>query len=156
VFVNSYGRLGIQVSSARFKRDIRDMGEASGRLMKLRPVTFRYKEDPAGTRQYGLIAEEVERVYPELVTRGDDGKVEGVRYDLLPALLLNEMKRQDRQDRQKDAQIAALQQQVVAEQKQIGALQTATARIDRLTARLNALEEQARTAKPERLVSAMR
>jgi hypothetical protein len=86
VVVNGNGRLGIQASSARFKRDIHDMGEASERLMKLRPVTFRYKEDPAGTVQYGLVAEEVAQVYPELVSYGEDGKPLSVSYHLLPAM----------------------------------------------------------------------
>jgi hypothetical protein len=149
VVVNGNGRLGIQASSARFKRDIHDMGEASERLMKLRPVTFRYKEDPAATLQYGLVAEEVARVYPELVTYGADGKVETVAYHLLPAMLLNEMQRQVRENQRKDAQIVALQ-------KQIESLQKKTARIDMLTARLNALEDQARTARPERLAAATR
>ena len=131
--------------------------------MKLRPVTFRYKENPTGALQYGLIAEEVARVYPELVTYGADGKVQAVAYHLLPAMLLNEMQKQVRERQQKDARIAALQRQVVAQQKQmveqqrqISALQKETARIDTLTARLNALHEQARTARPERLVAAMR
>jgi hypothetical protein len=62
VVVNINGRLGIQASSARFKRDIRDMGDASAGLLRLRPVSFRYKQDPNRTLQYGLIAEEVERV----------------------------------------------------------------------------------------------
>ena len=155
VLVNANGRLGIQVSSARFKRDIRDMGEASDRLMKLRPVTFRYKDDPAGTLQYGLIAEEVARVYPELVTYGADGKVESVAYHLFPAMLLNQMQKQIRENQRKDARIAALQQQLVAQQRQINTLQKETARVDRLTARLSALEQQqAKTARPERLVVA--
>jgi Chaperone of endosialidase len=98
VLVNAFGRLGIQTSSARFKRDIRDMDDASGGLMKLRPVTFRYNEDPAGTLQYGLIAEEVARVYPELVTYADDGKPQSVAYQMLPAMLLNEMQKQIREN----------------------------------------------------------
>ena len=64
VIVNGNGRLGIQASSVRHKRDIRDMGDASAGLLRLRPVSFRYKQDPRGTLQYGLIAEEVERRYP--------------------------------------------------------------------------------------------
>lgn len=59
--VSSTGRLGIVMSSARFKRDIHDMGRTSSGLMKLRPVTFRYKNDPEGSQQYGLIAEKVAR-----------------------------------------------------------------------------------------------
>jgi Chaperone of endosialidase len=66
VVVNTNGRLGIQASSARYKHDIRDMGDASDKLMKLRPVSFRYKSDPEGTLQYGLVAEEVARVYRSL------------------------------------------------------------------------------------------
>jgi len=74
VVVNSVGRLGIVMSSARFKRDIQDMGTRSDGLLRLRPVTFRYKNDPTGALQYGLVAEEVAKVYPELVSYGPDGK----------------------------------------------------------------------------------
>jgi hypothetical protein len=177
VVVNINGRLGFLGSSARYKRDIRDMGEASDRLMKLRPVTFRYKEDPSGTLQYGLVAEEVARVYPELVTYGDDGKAQAVAYHMLPAMLLNEIQKQIRENQRKteqigrltarvaeaeagaerkDFQIAALQQQLVAHQRQINALQKETARISSLAARLSAIEEQARATRPERLVATMR
>jgi hypothetical protein len=67
VTVDGNRQLGVLPSSARYKRDIHDMGGASAGLMKLRPVSFRYKDDPSGTLQYGLVAEEVARVYPELV-----------------------------------------------------------------------------------------
>ncbi len=146
VLIDSSGHLGVQVSSARYKRDIHDMGNASNGLLKLRPVTFRYKQDPAGSLQYGLIAEDVARVYPELVTRTDDGKVEGVRYDLLPALLVNEVQMLAKETKQKDAQIADLR-------KQIDALKKKNAQIDTLAQRMNALERQARLAKPERLAA---
>jgi hypothetical protein len=75
VVVNSSGRLGIVMSSARYKHDIRNMGGASIKLMELRPVTFRYNSDPTGTLQYGLVAEEVAKVYPELVVYGSKGQV---------------------------------------------------------------------------------
>jgi hypothetical protein len=94
VEVSSTGQLGIVMSSARYKRDIRDMGAGSGALLKLRPVTFRYKDDPAGTLQYGLVAEEVAKIYPELVAYGPDGKVMTVRYSMLSAMLLNELQKQ--------------------------------------------------------------
>ena len=94
VLINSAGELGTLVSSARYKRDIQDMGERSQKLLQLRPVTFRYKQDAQGQRQYGLIAEEVAKVYPELVVPGADGKVEGVQYHELIPMLLNEMQRQ--------------------------------------------------------------
>lgn len=79
VVVNSSGKLGVVLSSARYKHDITDVGARSDGLMKLRPVTFRYNNDPAGTLQYGLVAEEVAKVYPELVVYGPDGKPMTVR-----------------------------------------------------------------------------
>ena len=96
VVVSSSGQLGVVLSSTRYKRNIRDMGDASGGLMNLRPVTFRYKYDRSGTLQYGLVAEEVRRVYPDLVTYGPDGKVQSVRYLQLSAMLLNELQKQKR------------------------------------------------------------
>src|SRR5262249_35621556 len=69
VYINAAGQLGVQPSSARYKSDIAPMGTHSRGLFQLRPVLFRYKQDPQGERQYGLIAEEVAKVYPELVTR---------------------------------------------------------------------------------------
>jgi hypothetical protein len=103
VVVNSSGRLGVgPPSSARFKRDVHDMGEASSKLLKLRPVTFRYKEHPQAIRQYGLVAEEVAKV-PELVAYGPDGKALTMRYSTLSAMLLNELPKQTRKlDQQND------------------------------------------------------
>jgi len=97
VFINSSGQLGLLASSARYKRDIRAMGEQSQGLYHLRPVTFRYKQDAQGQQQFGLIAEEVAKVYPELVTRGTDGKVESVQYHQLIPMLLNEVQRQQQE-----------------------------------------------------------
>ena len=97
VLVSSTGQLGILASSARYKRDISAMGRRSRGLFALRPVTFRYKQDRQRIRQYGLIAEEVAKVYPELVTRRSDGTVESVQYHELIAMLLNELQRQQRE-----------------------------------------------------------
>ncbi len=83
------------MSWARYKHDIRDMGDKSTALLKLRPVSFRYNNDPAGTLQYGLVAEEVAKIYPELVVYGPDGKVMTVRYSMLSAMLLNELQKQN-------------------------------------------------------------
>lgn len=97
VVVNSNGQLGVQSSSIRFKEDVHDIAESSDALMQLRPVQFRYKQtDAEGKKplQYGLIAEEVAKVYPELVVRGPDGQVNAVQYQELPALLLNELQKQ--------------------------------------------------------------
>lgn len=80
----------VLASSERFKTDVRTMGATSSeKLMKLHPVTFKLKSDPSARTQYGLIAEEVAQVYPELVIRGADGRIDGVRYEELAPMLLN-------------------------------------------------------------------
>jgi len=99
VFVNGNGQLGTATSSRRVKEDIREISEESDGLMRLRPVAFRYKPqiDPTGLAQYGLIAEEVAGVYPDLVVYDRDGRPETVRYHLVNALLLNEVQKQHRE-----------------------------------------------------------
>ncbi len=109
VMISSAGRLGLVVSSARYKKDISDMGNSTDALMKLRPVTFRYKSDQQGVRQYGLIAEEVDHVYPELVFHDADGKVESVRYSMLTSMLLNELQKQTRKNEHQAERIARLE-----------------------------------------------
>src|SRR5262249_48914637 len=133
VLINSNGQLGILMSSARYKRDIQNMRDTSQGLYQLRPVTFRYKQDPQGQRQYGLIAEEVAKVYPELVTKGADGKVESVQYHELIPMLLNEVQRQQQEIAELKAQNERLQAVVV---------QQTTA----LAARLEQLERAPHTA----------
>ena len=94
VLIDSAGQLGTVSSSRRFKEDIRDMGDASRSLMRLRPVTFRYRNpfaDGSKPVQYGLIAEEVAEVYPDLVARSADGQIETLKYQVLDAMLLNEV-----------------------------------------------------------------
>jgi hypothetical protein len=102
VVIDSNGQLGIASSSERFKTDIAPMQSATANLQGLRPVTFHYKADRRGTLRYGLIAEEVAKVYPELVVRGTGGRIDGVRYDELAPMLLNEVQlRKARIDRLK-------------------------------------------------------
>ena len=99
VFINSQGQLGTMLSSRRFKEEIHDMGEASSGLLRLRPVTFRYKEayaDGARPVQYGLIAEEVAEVHPDLVVYSSTGEVQTVQYHKLVPMLLNELQKQHR------------------------------------------------------------
>jgi hypothetical protein len=91
VYVTSSGRLGVLASSERYKTAITPMGANTEKLPLLRPVSFHLKSDPAGAVQYGLIAEEVDKVYPELVIRDDTGKIQGARYDELAPMLLNQM-----------------------------------------------------------------
>ena len=96
VVVNSNGQLGVTVSSERYKTGITPMGSNSGKLQQLRPVTFHLKTDPKGALQYGLIAEEVAKVYPDLVIRDGSGRIDGVRYDEIAPLLLNEVQQQQK------------------------------------------------------------
>jgi hypothetical protein len=94
VYVTASGQLGVLASSERYKISIRPMGTNTEKLKELRPVSFHLKTDPEGALQYGLIAEEVDKVYPELVIRDNSGKIQGVRYDELAPMLLNEMQQQ--------------------------------------------------------------
>jgi trimeric autotransporter adhesin len=92
VFISGDGKLGTLTSSARFKDNIKPMANASESILALKPVTFRYKEeiDPKAVPQFGLVAEEVEKVNPDLVTRDQEGKPYSVRYEAVNAMLLNE------------------------------------------------------------------
>ncbi len=96
VYVNSKGQLGVLASAERYKSNIQSMGPITEKLQRLRPVSFHLKADPAGAVQYGLIAEEVDKLYPELVIRGETGEIQGVRYDELAPMLLNVAQQQQR------------------------------------------------------------
>jgi hypothetical protein len=111
VFVTSKGQLGVQTSSERYKTDIATMPELSGKLSRLRPVTFHYKIDPSSAVQYGLIAEEVDRVYPELVIRDEAGKIQGVHYEELAPMLLREVQTQQAMIADQVDEIHGLKQQ---------------------------------------------
>ncbi len=100
VYVNSSGQLGAQASSRRFKKDIADMDTASEALLSLKPVTFHYKSDNTGTPQFGLIAEEVAKICPDLVVRDKNGEIYTVRYDAVNAMLLNEFLKEHRKVRE--------------------------------------------------------
>jgi hypothetical protein len=99
-------------SSERFKTGIEPMGSNTAKLQQLRPVTFHYKADPQGTLRYGLIAEEVAKVYPELVVRDSKGRIDGVRYDELAPMLLNEMQKEHATVAAQAEEIRDLKQQV--------------------------------------------
>ena len=115
VVIDSAGQLGTVSSSARFKEEISDMAEASSGLLKLRPVSFRYKGQAGDRKQFGLIAEEVEEVLPELVVCDSSGGPETVLYHEMPAMLLNELQKQQKRlesagrDRGLEARLAALE-----------------------------------------------
>src|SRR6266705_114406 len=128
VVISSGGQLGVAASSERFKDQIKPMGKASEAVLALRPVTFRYKQeiDPEGTSQFGLVAEEVEKINPALVTRDAQGKVFTVRYEAVNAMLLNEFLKEYRKVEEQDATIARLKQdfhsKLAEQQNQIKAL----------------------------------
>ena len=112
MYVSSTGQLGVLASSERYKTEITSMGTNSDKLKQLRPVAFHLQSEPHGAVQYGLIAEEVDKVYPELVIRDASGRVQGVRYDELAPMLLNEMQKrnaaQDAEMRDVKLQVAEL------------------------------------------------
>ncbi len=110
VFINGSGQLGTVTSSRRFKDDIRDMADSSEALLALRPVTFRYKPeiDAARLPQFGLIAEEVAAVNPDLVIRDETGAIQTVRYEQVNAMLLNEFLKDHRRLAEKDSEIKTL------------------------------------------------
>jgi hypothetical protein len=133
VFVNSDGKLGTTLSSRRFKEDIKSMDKASEAILALQPVTFRYKKDldPTGTAQFGLVAEDVAKVNPDLVVRDKEGKPYSVRYDQVNAMLLNEFLKERRE-------VQGLKEIVAEQQKQI----------EVLTAGLQKVSAQLRQTKP--------
>src|SRR6185369_10268904 len=94
VLIDSTGQLGTVSSTRKVKHDIQDIAEQSANIYNLRPVSFVYNSDASETKQYGLIAEEVEEVFPQIVARDKNGEVESVLYHVLPVLLLNEMQKQ--------------------------------------------------------------
>ena len=129
VVVASNGQLGTVTSSARFKEGIKPMDKASEAILALQPVTFRYKQelDPDKIPQFGLIAEQVEKVNPDLVVRDENGKVNTVRYEAVNAMLLNEFLKEHRNVAQQQSTIGELKRTVAEQQKQIAAQQATAA-----------------------------
>ncbi len=119
VYINGSHKLGTATSSKRFKQDIKPMDKASEAILALKPVTFHYKKeiDPAGISQFGLVAEDVEKVNRDLVVRDKEGKPYSVRYDQVNAMLLNEFLKAHSKMEQQEAIIAELKSTVAQEQK---------------------------------------
>ena len=158
VYVNADGKLGTVVSSRRFKDEVKPMDIASEAILALQPVTFRYKQeiDPTHSPQFGLVAEDVEKVNPDLVVRDAEGKVNTVRYDAVNAMLLNEFLKEHKTVQEQGATItqqrkdfeAALAQQ----QKQI---ETLTATVKEQASQIQKVSEQLELGKstPRTVVS---
>jgi predicted ribosome quality control (RQC) complex YloA/Tae2 family protein len=116
VIVDTNGHLGTIVSAERFKDEIRPMDKAREAILALKPVTFRYKRelDRDGIPQFGLVAEEVEKVNPDLVARNADGKAYTVRYEAVNAMLLNEFLKEHKTVQEQGATIAELKKEIAA------------------------------------------
>jgi Chaperone of endosialidase len=123
VVINANSKLGTATSSKRFKEDIKPMDKASEALLALKPVTFHYKKeiDPTRTSQFGLVAEDVEKVNPDLVVHDKQGKAYSVRYDQVNAMLLNEflkayckLEEHDRTSHEQEAMIAELNTEIAS------------------------------------------
>jgi uncharacterized coiled-coil protein SlyX len=146
VLIDNSGHLGTTTSSARFKEAIQPMDKASEAILSLKPVTFRYKQelDPASVPQFGLVAEEVEKVNPDLVARDDEGKPYTVRYEAVNAMLLNEFLKEHRKAKELKSTVAkqgaAIAQQGSKIHQQQAAITQLEKRMKTVAARL---EEQA-------------
>jgi hypothetical protein len=121
VQVNAAGQLGTAPSSERFKDQIKQMDKASEAVLALKPVTFRYKTeiDPAGIQQFGLVAEAVEAVNPDLVIRDKEGKPYSVRYDQVNAMLLNEFLKEHRKVEELESAVAQLMRRLKEQDSRI-------------------------------------
>ena len=133
VLIDNNGRLGTSTSSARFKEAIKPMDKASEAVLALQPVTFHYRKelDPESIPQFGLVAEDVAKVSPDLVARDDDGKPYSVRYEAVNAMLLNEFLKEHRQVEAEGNEIGNLKATVT---KLISALKAQAAEIQKINA----------------------
>jgi hypothetical protein len=128
VVIDAANQLGTMSSSARFKKEIKPMASASEAILALNPVTFHYKSDKTGTPQFGLIAEEVAAVNPNLVVRDENGEVYTVRYDAVNAMLLNEFLKEHKKTEKLEAAVASL----------VATVNEQAAQIQRVSAQLEA------------------
>jgi predicted ribosome quality control (RQC) complex YloA/Tae2 family protein len=145
VVVNANGQLGTATSSARFKKEIKPMDKTSEAILALKRMTFRYKSDSKGTPQFGLIAEEVAEVNPDLVVRDRSGEIYSVRYEAVNAMLLNEFLKEHRELQEQKAIIGQLKATV---EKQEATNLQQQKQIEALTAGLQKVSAQIELSKP--------
>ena len=143
VLIDLNGQLGTTVSSRRFKQEIKPIDEASETILALKPVTFHYKSDDTKTPQYGLIAEEVADVNPDLVVRDKDGEIYTVRYDAVNAMLLNEFLKEHRNVQELKATLGQQQKEIAA---LIAHIKEQDAKIQRVSDQLETSRAAARMA----------
>src|SRR6266542_2126078 len=145
VFINSDGKLGTTTSSRRFKKEIKPMDQTSEGILGLKPVTFHYKSDASATPQFGLIAEEVAEVHPDLVARDKNGEIYTVRYEQINAMLLNEFLKEHKKVEAQQATITELKSTVAQQQK---GMEAVTARLDEQAAQIQRVSAQVEMTKP--------
>jgi Chaperone of endosialidase len=141
-FVDQFNVLGFVPSSKRFKHDIQPMDKASETLLALKPVTFKYNSDKTGRTQYGLIAEEVAKVAPDLVVRDNNGGINTVRFEQIGSMLLNEFLKEHRKVEELKSDFQAT---VAKQQKEI---ETLTARLEEQAAQIQKVSAQLEMSKP--------
>jgi predicted ribosome quality control (RQC) complex YloA/Tae2 family protein len=151
MYVDSDNRIGTLSSSRRYKEEVKPMDKSSEGLFSLQPVTFRYKKniDPAGTAQFGLIAEDVIKVNADLVTPDEEGEPYSVRYDQVNAMLLNEFLKEHRKNEEQQATINELKSTVAQQQKDFQATAASQQKqIEALAAGLQRVSAQLELSKP--------
>jgi Chaperone of endosialidase len=141
VYVNSDNKIGTLVSSRRFKQEIKPMDQASEAILALKPVTFHYKKEiePSGSIMFGLVAEDVEKADPDLVTRNEKGEAETVRYEAVNAMLLNEFLKEHRKVQELESTVAKQEASAVKQEASIARQQK---QIEELTAGLQKVSAQ--------------
>jgi hypothetical protein len=149
VVVDGNGQLGTVASSARFKKNIKPMDKTSEAILALKPVSFQYTSDSKGTPQFGLIAEEVAKVNPDLVVRNRNGEIYSVRYDQVNAMLLNEFLKEHRKVEKQQATITQLKSAVAQQEKNFQATAAQQQKqIEALTTTVQKVSAQLEVIKP--------
>ncbi len=149
VAVDATGKLGTIVSSRRFKEDIKPMDKASETVLALKPVTFHYKSDARSTPCFGLIAEEVAQVNPDLVLRDKDGEILTVRYDAVNAMLLNEFLKEHKRVEEQQSTIIRLKNDFqLASAEQQKEIQLLTAQLKQQAAQIQRVSAQLEVSRP--------
>jgi len=149
VVVDENFQLGTVASSARFKKNIKPMDKTSEAILALKPVSFQYRSDSKGTPQFGLIAEEVAKVNPDLVVRNRNGEIYSVRYDQVNAMLLNEFLKEHRTMQDLKSTVAKQEATIAQQQTSFQSkLAEQEKQIEALSAGLQKVSAQLETSKP--------
>jgi len=152
VLIDSAGQLGTISSSRRFKKEIQPMDKTSEAILALKPVTFHYKSDKSGTPQFGLIAEDVAELNPDLVVRDDKGEIYTVRYDAVNAMLLNEFLKEHRKVEQQNGKLESQARKIQEQETTITQLkkemETVIARLKEQDSKIQKVSDQIELSKP--------